>query len=268
MVTWRYQVKVEALLRKEVALRVLSAVVMIPLALSSFYMGGVVFQCVVLALACVMALEWSSVASIQQQRPVGPLVFSVTLILALYSSQWDVGILSWPFILGFLLISSPPNRRFVMLMGFCYITVPAMGLISIRNVEGEGFLLLVNFFLIVWATDIGAYVGGKCIGGPRLWVRVSPHKTRSGALSGVISAMIISGIMYSVGYGFWTLLVWSPMIAIAAICGDLLESFFKRFYGQKDASTFIPGHGGVLDRVDGVVLAAPLMWLLVKIGAL
>ncbi|MGB0382231.1 MAG: phosphatidate cytidylyltransferase, partial [Alphaproteobacteria bacterium] len=96
----------------------------------------------------------------------------------------------------------------------------------------------------------------------------SPHKTRSGALSGVISAMIISGIMYSVGYGFWTLLVWSPMIAIAAICGDLLESFFKRFYGQKDASTFIPGHGGVLDRVDGVVLAAPLMWLLVKIGAL
>jgi phosphatidate cytidylyltransferase len=199
---------------RELATRTAVGLILIAIALVEAVLGGWPFAILVAAIATVMYLEWS--------RMVG----------------------SWGFAWK--------------LYGFAYCLLPAISLLWIRERAefegiGSGFDLLIWVFLVVWATDIGAYFAGRAIGGPKLAPSISPNKTIAGLIGGVLAAVILAGIwVYAVKLPAALLSLAAPL-AVAAQLGDLFESGLKRRAGVKDSGTWLPGHGGLLDRLDGLV---------------
>lgn len=214
---------------RELATRTTVGLILIAVALASALFGGTVFAVLVALIATVMYLEWS--------RMVGR-----------WGWQWQ-------------------------LFGFAYCLAPAVSLLWIRERAeyegiGLGFDLLIWVFLVVWATDIGAYFAGRAIGGPKLAPSISPNKTIAGLVGGVISAALLAGAwVYFVKLP--AMLLWlAVLFAVAAQLGDLFESGLKRRAGVKDSGTWLPGHGGLLDRLDGLVPVAVLTAALMVTNAL
>jgi phosphatidate cytidylyltransferase len=142
--------------------------------------------------------------------------------------------------------------------GFVYALVPAISLLWIRDRAPQGLELLLWVFIVTWTTDIGAYFAGRSIGGPKLAPRISPNKTIAGLVGGVISAAL-AGYAWTELTSLSATLFWlAPMFALAAQGGDLFESWMKRKAGVKDSGNWLPGHGGALDRLDGLVIVATL----------
>ena len=142
--------------------------------------------------------------------------------------------------------------------GFLYALVPALALLWIRDRAPQGLELLVWVFIVTWATDIGAFFAGRAIGGPKLAPAISPNKTIAGLVGGMISAGL-AGYAWAELMSLSWLLVWlAPLFAVAAQIGDLFESGLKRRAGAKDSGNWLPGHGGALDRLDGLVVVATL----------
>ena len=142
--------------------------------------------------------------------------------------------------------------------GFAYALVPALAMLWIRDRSTIGLELLIWVFITTWSVDIGAYFAGRAIGGPKLAPTISPNKTQAGLVGGMVASAVLSGL--------WTyllelpaiLFVLAPLFAFAAQMGDLFESWLKRRAGVKDSGTWLPGHGGALDRLDGLVVVATL----------
>ncbi|WP_309601435.1 phosphatidate cytidylyltransferase [Sphingomonas sp.] len=155
-----------------------------------------------------------------------------------------------------------------MIGGFFYALVPALALLLLRDRAPQGLELLYWVFIVTWTTDIGAYVAGRAIGGPKLAPTISPNKTIAGLVGGMVSASLASWAW--VQYVMLPLpLLWlAPLFAAAAQGGDLFESWLKRRAGVKDSGTILPGHGGVLDRLDGLVVVATLTALCLLAGVL
>jgi phosphatidate cytidylyltransferase len=185
----------------------------------------------------------------------GGLPFAILVALVALIGLWE-----WIAITG--------SRVLWMGFGLVYLAVPAAGLILLRQAPSPaGWAALLLILAVVWATDIAAYFVGRGIGGPKLWPRVSPQKTWSGAFGGLAAAIVAGGLVTALSgiSGFLVGAALAAPLSIAAQAGDLFESAVKRRFGVKDSGTIIPGHGGVLDRVDGVLGAA---WLAVLLAAL
>lgn len=212
----------------EVGLRTVAGVIMILVALTAEWFGGTVFAVFVAAIATVMYYEWSRLVR-----------------------GWGLG---WH------------------VAGFIYALLPALALLWVReraNVPGgydEGFSLVLWAFIVTWAADIGAFFVGRAFGGPKLAPRISPNKTISGLIGGVVAATLLSGLWATSRDLHWYWLLLAPLFALAAAAGDLFESWMKRQAGVKDAGVLIPGHGGVLDRLDGLVPVAVLTGAAVMAG--
>lgn len=142
--------------------------------------------------------------------------------------------------------------------GFVYALVPALALLWVRDRAPQGLELLLWIFIVTWTTDIGAYFAGRAIGGPKLAPRISPNKTIAGLVGGMISAGL-AGYAWAELMSLSAALLWlAPLLALAAQAGDLFESGMKRKAGVKDSGNWLPGHGGALDRLDGLVVVATL----------
>lgn len=142
--------------------------------------------------------------------------------------------------------------------GFFYALLPAIALLWVRERDANGLALLIWAFIVTWSTDIGAYFSGRSLGKRKLAPSISPNKTLEGLYGGIAAATILGGAWaYGMGLGK-TLLVLAPVLAVAAQAGDLFESGMKRRAGVKDSGSWLPGHGGILDRVDGLVPVAVL----------
>ncbi len=149
----------------------------------------------------------------------------------------------------------------IMLVGFFYILSPCLILIWLRNHGEYGLYFVIWFFVVIWATDIGAYLVGRTIGGAKLAPRISPNKTWSGFIGGLFIALISSlllDLFFSLTINFLILTLGCILLSIVGQIGDLFESWCKRRLGVKDTGTLIPGHGGILDRVDSILLSAPV----------
>jgi phosphatidate cytidylyltransferase len=142
--------------------------------------------------------------------------------------------------------------------GFVYALLPALALLWIRERDAHGLALLVWVFIVTWATDIGAYFAGRRFGSRKLAPTISPNKTVEGLVGGIIAATLLGGA-WALANGLGAaLLVLAPVLAIAEQAGDLFESGMKRRAGLKDSGSWLPGHGGILDRLDGLVPVAVL----------
>jgi phosphatidate cytidylyltransferase len=142
--------------------------------------------------------------------------------------------------------------------GFVYALLPALALLWIRERDVHGLELLIWTFIVTWSTDIGAYFAGRSVGKRKLAPTISPNKTVEGLYGGIIAAALLGGgWVLATGLGT-ALLFMAPVLAVAAQGGDLFESGMKRRAGVKDSGTWLPGHGGALDRLDGLVPVAVL----------
>ena len=149
--------------------------------------------------------------------------------------------------------------------GFVYALAAAIALLWIRDRADNGLALVMWVFTVVWTTDIGAYFVGKSIGGPKLAPAISPGKTWAGFYGGVVAASIIAGVWAWLTGLHWVLLLLAPLMSVAAQGGDLFESWMKRRAGLKDSGNWLPGHGGIFDRLDGLlpvaILTAAAAWV-------
>jgi phosphatidate cytidylyltransferase len=148
------------------------------------------------------------------------------------------------------------ERRNWTAAGFLYAAVAEIASVLLRLDAAKGFVALVFVLVIVWVTDSGGYFAGRGIGGPKLWPRVSPKKTWAGAIGGFVASLAVGGAFAALDLGkAGPLLMISGALSVVSQLGDLFESAVKRRFGVKDSSQIIPGHGGLLDRLDGFVAA-------------
>jgi phosphatidate cytidylyltransferase len=231
----------------ELVLRVASALVLVPLAIVTAYVGGWPFAVFWSAAAVGVLWEWMSLVTQADRRAV--LVASaacLVLTLALLTSGHQLASVI-VLAMGVLAAAAlaPAARRIWVAAGLPYAGAIGIAPIALRSGGDEGFLAILFVFATVWATDICAYFTGRAIGGPKLMPTVSPKKTWSGALGGTIAA-VVAGLAVAKASG----------LSVVAQAGDLFESFLKRKFGAKDSGHLIPGHGGLMDRLDGFVAAS------------
>ena len=242
------------------ALRVLSAVVLAPLALFTAYLGGWPFALFWGAAALAVLWEWITLV-------VGPayrLMFSscgAALVIAGFVAWLGRPVAALLMVgLGALAaaVFAPPERRLWVSIGVGYGGAMLLAPMFLRADSAYGFVVIVLLFAIVWTTDILGYFAGRAFGGPKLLPAVSPKKTWSGAIAGAAGAMIIALLVVGLFGSFNSLaiIIIALVLSVLAQVGDLFESWVKRQFGAKDSSRLIPGHGGVMDRLDGFWAAA------------
>jgi phosphatidate cytidylyltransferase len=249
-------------------LRVASAAILAPITLAITYWGGWIFYALCAVAAGGILWEWVSLASHRSDARVlapgwlgllGALVF---LGLGLPVAPWIAAAIA-AVVAGSVVaaLPQPADERFAPIWaagGVIYASALLIASAMLRGDQQWG--LVAVFFLLanVWATDILAFFCGRAIGGPLLWPRVSPKKTWSGAICGLVGGIAVSvAVAYASGIGKLGIVgVMACVLSVLAQAGDLLESSIKRRFGAKDASRLIPGHGGLMDRLDGFLIAA------------
>jgi phosphatidate cytidylyltransferase len=236
--------------------RVASSVVLAALAIIATAVGGWPFVVLWGAAAIVVYWEWSSMVA--RQGKVTLLAGGMALVFAAAESGLGHAAYAAAAVAaGAIIVAVLARRRLWCAGGVIYAGVLAVAPMMIRLDRPYGSVAVFFLFAVVWATDIFGYFIGRLVGGPKLAVRISPKKTWAGAFGGAAGAMVAGvGFMSAVGYaGLGFPASTALMLSIVSQCGDLLESAVKRRFGVKDASHVIPGHGGLMDRLDGFLAA-------------
>ncbi len=255
----------------ELTKRVLSALVMAAAALATLWIGGLVFAAFWAAAAAWIWVEWLAMTTAPARRV--RMLAGIAGILAvaaalLFAPGWTV-IAGAAAILAQLVLPGPRAERGWGVLGLIYAGVVVVAVIIVRNDPALGMAGIAWMFAVVWTSDIAAFFTGRALGGPKLMPSVSPKKTWSGFIGGLIAATI-AGIAVgwaAARYGqqpmpLAALAILSAAASIAGQAGDLAESALKRRAGVKDSGSTIPGHGGIMDRLDAfcavafIVLAA------------
>jgi phosphatidate cytidylyltransferase len=244
---------------RNLAMRVAAAVVLAPLAIAVAYAGGWLWTALVTLTAIGLYFEWLMVVGARTPRLVtaGAAALAIAGLL-LAAGRIDASILVLVVGLAGVMVVSP-ERRLWTATGFGYAAAAEVASVLVRHDQAHGFVALMLILLVVWATDIGGYFAGRGIGGSKLWPRVSPKKTWAGAIGGFVASLAVAAGFAVVGLGkTGPMLLLGAVLSIASQLGDLFESAVKRRFGVKDSSHIIPGHGGLLDRLDGFVAAIVL----------
>ncbi|MFT4121873.1 MAG: phosphatidate cytidylyltransferase [Bradyrhizobium sp.] len=244
-------------------MRVAAALVLAPLAIALAYAGGWLWAFLVTLVSIGLFAEWLMVVG----AGAVALTASGTIVLAIMGFCVSFGALKGAVITGCVggaIVALIARGKFVWAAaGFAYASAALLASILVRQDPVNGFAALMFVLLVVWATDIGGYFAGRGLGGPKLWPRVSPKKTWAGALGGFAASLAVAGGFAACGVGKAVpLLLVSAVLSVISQLGDLFESAVKRRFGVKDSSHIIPGHGGLMDRLDGFVAAILAAWII------
>ncbi len=220
------------------------------------WIGTPAFEAMVALAAGILAWEWFGITGSGQSQKSGLLLGGVVVVAVAVAASFSLGVALLSLALGTALVVLATGGAPWMTLGTLYIGLPCVALVWLRNEPTLGREIVLWLLLVVWASDIGAYAAGRLIGGPKLAPRISPNKTWAGLAGGIGAAAATS-------FGFASHLggahlapaaILGALLAVAAQLGDLGESWVKRRFGVKDASSLIPGHGGLLDRVDALLV--------------
>lgn len=243
--------------------RILSAIVLAPITLFAVYIGGWVYPLVVTLAAALGLREWLRLIAPDADFVVLASVFAALFVIMVIGAIGSAMLGLLPGIVFTLLVfliaaRRQPQSAGLVALGIPYMAGSGLALLALRAMPATGMALAFYLLAVVWGTDIGAYAAGRLIGGPKLAPAISPHKTWAGLFGGMALAALF-------GYGVAVLLgARLPMASLGlalllagiAQLGDLFKSTFKRRAGVKESGHLIPGHGGMLDRIDGLVFAA------------
>jgi phosphatidate cytidylyltransferase len=237
--------------------RIVSALLMAPVALAAVWFGSPWLDLLTIAAAGIMAWEWARLCASGAVGPTGTLILGVVVLAVVLAAAGRsgmalaVGVVGAGAVLGLGLGRREPAPNLAA-VGVLWLAVPCIALLWLARDMGSGAVFWI--LAVVWATDIGAYAVGRTVGGPKLAPRISPGKTWSGLLGGMACAAVVgfvtSRIVDAPPLG---LVLLSAALAVVGQAGDLAESSLKRRFGAKDASGLIPGHGGLLDRLDALL---------------
>jgi phosphatidate cytidylyltransferase len=250
-------------------LRTLSALVLAPVAIAAAWFGWPWLPIVTAAAAVVMAWEWARLCRGGRLGPSG--VVLIGAVLGAVAAQAATGVavaIGVSFagaVIVFWIARREPGRAAQWLaLGVLWVALPCVLLLWLAGIEGAGRVTLLWIFAVVWSTDIGAYAVGRGLGGPRLAPHWSPGKTWAGLIGGTGCAALAGwGTARVLGVSaVLPLVLVSAGLAIVEQFGDLAESVAKRRFGVKDTGGLIPGHGGLLDRLDGLLAVIPAVALL------
>jgi phosphatidate cytidylyltransferase len=247
-------------------------------ALAALAIAAIFYGLIYIALFCALAAgagarEWHRMLG---ETVFGPTFFITTIAIAAALAthvMWPVTYAAW-FILA---AGASVAAAYAALRGHhpvwhgagpIYLGTAMLALLLLRG-EPQGAWIVIGLFIAIWATDTGALILGNLIGGPRLWPAISPSKTWAGTLGGIATAAIAEAVYIAIlgGHPVPAGLLGAGL-AVVSICGDLFESWVKRRFQRKDSGTLIPGHGGVLDRIDSTLFAAPVLAVIVIVVGL
>lgn len=246
----------------DLGVRALSAAVLIPAVLADVWVGGIWFHLFVALIGVLMALEWVTIVHDQN-----PAQFALHAAAAMCGAllPLDVGLTA--VIISLIVLSAissalalkeAPQGPMWRHLGVAYVGLPPVALVLLRDDPNYGIAAIIWVMAMVWAADTLAYFAGRIIGGPKLAPRVSPKKTWAG-LGGAMLGSAIAALAVALVIGVphvWILAVLGAALAVVEQAGDLFKSAMKRHFGVKDSGRLIPGHGGVIDRVDGLIAVA------------
>ncbi len=262
------------------ARRLVSALVLVPLVLAAVWIGGFTYDVAIVALMLVGFSEWARLTNpnvrlrvkLMGYAGLAALLFSFKVFGP--SFAFIISLVVWLAVLLAAARKSGPDkalhrsRALWLSYGIPYLAWSGMSLIFLRTDALGGEQTMLYLLFVVWGTDTGAYFAGKLIGGPKLWPQISPKKTWAGLFGGMALAGLVGYLAVClVGReAFWLHPAFAVLLAVLAQAGDFFESFVKRRNHAKDSGTLIPGHGGVLDRADGLFFAAIFMMLFYMMG--
>ena len=244
-------------------MRVLAALVLAPLTIAIAYVGGWLWVLLVTLVSIGLLAEWLTVVGAGSAALTG----AGTVVIAMMGAAVAFGGLKTSVVVGLIggaIVTLMARGKFIWAAtGFAYAAAALLASILLRKDLVNGFSALMFVLLVVWATDIGGYFAGRSIGGPKLWPRVSPKKTWAGAVGGFVASLLVAVGFAACGLGKMApLLLVSAILSVVSALGDLFESAVKRRFGVKDSSHLIPGHGGLMDRLDGFVAAILAAWII------
>ena len=246
--------------QRNLLLRIAAALVLAPLAIGAAYAGGWYWIALVTLGAIGLFVEWLAVTYTARNVPVSVAGVAALVLSAPFLAIGNVNAALVVLALGLVAVSFRATEpRIWAAAGFLYAAAAQAASILVRLDQAKVLSALILVLLVVWATDIGGYFAGRAIGGPKLWPRVSPKKTWAGAIGGFVASLLVAiGFSASDLGKTLPLVILAAMLSVAAQLGDLFESAIKRRFGVKDSGHIIPGHGGVMDRLDGFVAAIVL----------
>ena len=257
----------KSIISKELKLRIISAIVLAIIVLTITWIGGLTFTLFWAVVAILILWEFNRICSSKISFAQN-IVSYISLLLII--SPWIIGdynIALIIFCVGIIVLGLwgyISNRSIWIACSLAYAALPFFAMSEMRSNSYNGLVVILLLYFCVWGADIFAYFSGRTIGGPKLAPRISPNKTWSGFIGSLVGAFFFTYIVsFSAGFEpipiFFVIML---LIAIVSQVGDLLESGIKRRFKVKDSGALIPGHGGVLDRVDGLIVAAVSMWLI------
>jgi phosphatidate cytidylyltransferase len=254
--------------KSELLQRVVVGAILVVVAGVELWLGGIAFWVLVTIAGLLMLSEFAGLLKASDRdRKLALFAFCIPLGL-LSPLAAGAGFFAVGALFGMTIAVHIATRDWRLAAGLLYVGIPTFALIWLRGYGSdlEGLLFAFWALSLVWATDIGAYFAGRGIGGPKIAPSISPNKTWAGLGGGMVAAV---GLSYGLHYNFGLpliLVVLSPILTVLAQVGDFFESWMKRRAGVKDSGTLLPGHGGVLDRLDGLVTSAPFAALIIAFG--
>jgi len=242
---------------RNLLMRVLAAIVLAPIAIAIAWYGGWLWALLVVLATIGLYLEWLVIVGLARElRASVPGVAALAVAgICLIAARLDAALIVLGVGLVAVAVLSPARRNWSA-TGFFYAAAAEVASVLVRHDPVNGFAALFFVLLVVWAADIGGYFAGRGIGGPKLWPSVSPKKTWAGAVGGFAASLAVAAGFAAFDLGkAGPLLMLSGALSVVSQLGDLFESAVKRRFGVKDSSHIIPGHGGLMDRLDGFVAA-------------
>jgi phosphatidate cytidylyltransferase len=250
--------------------RPLFGIVLAGLAILVLFSRPEFFAGMVLLITILAAYEWHRMVAAGRAYRVETAVTAVTVALAVTAllvlrQAWPALLIVAVGALAAAFVARARGQNAIwQAVGVVYLGLPALALVGLQAFPNRGALVIVGLFLIVWATDTGALIFGNLIGGPRMAPVLSPSKTWAGTIGGSVTAALVFGCyIWLLGGTLWIAALFALVFSTVAHAGDLFESFVKRRFGIKNSGSLIPGHGGVLDRMDSTIFASVALALLV-----
>lgn len=234
-------------------------------AIGALWLGGYALWALAAVIAIASVWEWGGLVGADRLRVIVALGVLAAAMVCAAPAYWDTDRSTVAFLLIACLLLALVPQCGPLSLGLAYAGTAAIALLFLRE-QSHGFALALWALLVVWATDIGAFFAGRAIGGPKLAPGISPNKTWAGLAGGIAAAGLVGGTVAFVAGLPATALYIGGLLAVVAQGGDLLESWLKRRAGVKDSGRLLPGHGGMLDRVDGTLPVLILVAALIANG--